>query len=93
VTQLTEDEQVKIAKRIGLIQHLPSGVYDGTKKVKEYVHTAVVDNYIVLLDLIGLKQEKVGVGSSSQECVRVYSSACAQGGKDVRSTDAWLEIS
>jgi len=52
VTQLTEDEQVKIAKRIGLIQHLPSGVYDGTKKVKEYVHTAVVDNYIVLLDLI-----------------------------------------
>jgi len=36
VTQLTEDEQVKIAKRIGLIQHLPSGVYDGTKKVKEY---------------------------------------------------------
>ena len=35
VTQLTEDEQVKIAKRIGLIQHLPSGVYDGTKKVKE----------------------------------------------------------
>jgi len=38
VTQLTEDEQVKIAKRIGLIQHLPSGVYDGTKKAKEYAH-------------------------------------------------------
>ena len=37
VTQLTEDEQVKIAKRIGLIQHLPSGVYDGTRKAKEYV--------------------------------------------------------
>lgn len=27
-SQLTEEEQVKIAKRIGLIQHLPSGMYD-----------------------------------------------------------------
>ena len=42
VTQLTEDEQVKIAKRIGLIQHLPSGIYDGTKKVKEYVHADII---------------------------------------------------
>jgi len=49
VTQLTEDEQVKIAKRIGLIQHLPSGVYDGTKKAKEYVVYAHVD---ILLQLI-----------------------------------------
>ncbi|XP_061895008.1 RING finger protein 11b isoform X1 [Entelurus aequoreus] len=35
-TQLTEEEQVRIAQRIGLIQHLPKGVYnpgqDGTKK-------------------------------------------------------------
>lgn len=42
MTQLTEDEQVKIAKRIGLIQHLPSGIYDGTKKVKEYVHADII---------------------------------------------------
>ncbi|KAL3867784.1 hypothetical protein ACJMK2_040632 [Sinanodonta woodiana] len=33
---LTEDEQVKIAKRLGLIVHLPCGVYDGcSKKGKE----------------------------------------------------------
>lgn len=37
VTQLTEDEQVKIAKRIGLIQHLPAGTYDGCKKARECV--------------------------------------------------------
>lgn len=39
-TQLTEEEQVRIAQRIGLIQHLPRGVYDpgsdGTeKKIRE----------------------------------------------------------
>lgn len=27
-----EEQQVRIAKRIGLIQHLPTGEYDGTKK-------------------------------------------------------------
>lgn len=37
VTQLTEEEQVKIAKRIGLIQHLPTGKYDGCKKNRECV--------------------------------------------------------
>ncbi|XP_051524802.1 RING finger protein 11 isoform X1 [Myxocyprinus asiaticus] len=41
-TQLTEEEQVRIAQRIGLIQHLPKGVYDpgsdGTeKKIRECV--------------------------------------------------------
>ncbi|XP_037088563.1 RING finger protein 11-like isoform X2 [Pollicipes pollicipes] len=36
--QLTEEEQVKIAKRMGLIQHLPSGTYDGAaRKNKECV--------------------------------------------------------
>lgn len=30
--QLTEDEQIKIAKRMGLISHLPLGVYDGSSK-------------------------------------------------------------
>lgn len=29
VTQLSEEEQIKIAKRTGLIQHLPTGTYDG----------------------------------------------------------------
>ena len=33
--QLSEDEQVKIAQRIGLIQHLPTGTYDGSKKNTE----------------------------------------------------------
>jgi len=37
VGQLTEEEQVKIAKRIGLIQHLPTGTYDGCKKNRECV--------------------------------------------------------
>ncbi|KAF7269560.1 ring finger protein 11 [Rhynchophorus ferrugineus] len=37
VTQLTEEEQIKIAKRIGLIQHLPTGNYDGCKKIRECV--------------------------------------------------------
>ncbi|KAH9398444.1 PREDICTED: RING finger protein 11-like [Rhagoletis zephyria] len=35
--QLTEEEQVKIAQRIGLIQHLPTGSYDGCKKNRECV--------------------------------------------------------
>ncbi|BFZ16861.1 hypothetical protein BsWGS_19900 [Bradybaena similaris] len=30
--QLTEEEQVRIAQRIGLIGHLPVGKYDGTNK-------------------------------------------------------------
>ena len=39
-TQLTEEEQVRIAQRIGLIQHLPKGVYDpgrdgSEKKIRE----------------------------------------------------------
>ncbi|MBN3305938.1 RNF11 protein, partial [Amia calva] len=41
-TQLTEEEQVRIAQRIGLIQHLPKGVYDAgrdgsEKKIRECV--------------------------------------------------------
>ncbi|KAI7691478.1 RING finger protein 11 [Sarcoptes scabiei] len=35
--QLTEEEQIKIAQRIGLIQHLPTGSYDGCKKNRECV--------------------------------------------------------
>lgn len=38
--QLTEEEQIRIAQRIGLIQHLPRGIFDpgsdpSDKKVKE----------------------------------------------------------
>jgi len=36
-SQLTEEEQIKIAQRIGLIQHLPTGTYDGCKKNRECV--------------------------------------------------------
>ncbi|KAG3286211.1 RNF11 [Ictidomys tridecemlineatus] len=41
-TQLTEEEQIRIAQRIGLTQHLPEGVYDpgrdgSEKKIREYV--------------------------------------------------------
>ncbi|KAG9343359.1 hypothetical protein AGOR_G00242520 [Albula goreensis] len=38
--QLTEEEQVRVAQRMGLIQHLPQGVYDGwgsEKKIRECV--------------------------------------------------------
>lgn len=39
--QLTEEEQIRIAQRIGLIQHLPRGIFDpgsdpSDKKVKEW---------------------------------------------------------
>merc|ERR1719370_1336571 len=36
-SQLTEEEQVKIAQRIGLIQQLPTGTFDGCKKNRECV--------------------------------------------------------
>ncbi|GAB6030720.1 hypothetical protein CHUAL_007571 [Chamberlinius hualienensis] len=35
--QLSEEEQIKIAQRIGMIQHLPTGIYDGSKKNRECV--------------------------------------------------------
>jgi hypothetical protein len=44
--QLTEEEQVKIAKRIGLIQHLPTGTYDGCKKNREYVSFFVSQDFL-----------------------------------------------
>ncbi|KAG3266864.1 RING finger protein 11 [Ictidomys tridecemlineatus] len=40
-TQLTEEEQIRIAQRIGLKEHLPKGVYDpgrdGSEKIRECV--------------------------------------------------------
>lgn len=39
VSQLDEEEQIQLAKRIGLIQHLPIGTYDdcGSPKTRECV--------------------------------------------------------
>ena len=34
VNQLSEDEQVMIAQKIGLIQHLPTGTHDGKKNTE-----------------------------------------------------------
>ena len=34
VSQLSEDEQIMIAQKIGLIQHLPTGKYDGKKNTE-----------------------------------------------------------
>jgi len=36
-TNLSEAQQIRLAQRLGLIQHLPSGVYDGSKKKRECV--------------------------------------------------------
>ncbi|XP_078091217.1 RING finger protein 11a isoform X2 [Mustelus asterias] len=41
-TQLTEEEQIRIAQRLGLIQHLPKGSFDlgkdsQNKKIKEWI--------------------------------------------------------
>lgn len=50
-TQLTEEEQIRIAQRIGLIQHLPKGVYDGgqdgsEKKIREWAfYICACDGY------------------------------------------------
>ncbi|CAG0916097.1 unnamed protein product [Notodromas monacha] len=35
--QVNEENQIRIAKRIGLIQNLPTGLYDGCKKNQESV--------------------------------------------------------
>jgi hypothetical protein len=40
--QLTEEEQIKLLKRMTLIQQLPSGLYDESKKNKELVSCVVV---------------------------------------------------
>ena len=35
LNQMTEDEQIKIAQRLGLIQHLPLSSFDAIEKTKE----------------------------------------------------------
>lgn len=37
LNQMSEEEQIRIAQRLGLIQHLPLGSFDGQKKNKECV--------------------------------------------------------
>lgn len=48
-SSLTSDEQMKIAQRMGLIQHLPSGSYDGSKKNRECV---ICMNEFVVGDMV-----------------------------------------
>jgi len=36
-SSLSEEEQIRMAQRLGLISHLPTGVFDGTKKKRECV--------------------------------------------------------
>lgn len=57
VNQLTEEEQIKIAKRLGLIQHLPTGSYDGCKKNREYVlfyYYLNIQNRVLLITVFGI---------------------------------------
>ncbi|XP_077117993.1 RING finger protein 11-like isoform X2 [Ranitomeya variabilis] len=66
-TQLTEEEQVWIAQRLGLIQHLPKGRYDpgsepSEKKPKECV--------ICMLDFVG------GDPLRFLPCMHVYHMEC-----------------
>lgn len=62
VAQLTEEEQVKIAKRIGYIQHLPTGTYDGCKKNKECV--------ICMVDFL------IGESVRYLPCLHIYHVSC-----------------
>lgn len=42
---LSEEQQIRLAQRLGLIQHLPVGKYDGSKgKKREYVKTLTFSN-------------------------------------------------
>jgi E3 ubiquitin-protein ligase RNF11 len=66
VSNLTEEEQIKIAKRIGLIQHLPMGSYDGCqKKSRECV--------------ICMNEFTVGESLRYLPCMHKYHVACVDG--------------
>lgn len=42
---LSEEQQIRLAQRLGLIQHLPVGKYDGSKgKKREYVQSLLFSN-------------------------------------------------
>ncbi|KFO24504.1 Transmembrane protein 5 [Fukomys damarensis] len=69
--QLTEEEQIRIAQKIGLTQHLPKGVYDpgrdgSEKKIRDFITgPAIVPGYFsanvnnVVLVLNGREKAKV----------------------------------
>ncbi|CAK9302138.1 unnamed protein product [Gordionus sp. m RMFG-2023] len=61
--QLTEEEQVKIAKRIGLIQHLPRGKYDDLNKI---------DKECVICMVEFVKDEEIRY----LPCMHIYHSKC-----------------
>ncbi|VCW73331.1 unnamed protein product [Gulo gulo] len=75
-TQLTEGQQTGIAQRMGLIQHLPQGVYDpgrhgSEKKIRKWV--------ICMIDF-------VGTDSISTDCVDGWSL------RSSRALLAWRQV-
>ena len=60
--QLSEEEQVRVAQRMGLIQHLPTGAYDGSKKSRECV--------------ICMNEFLVGETIRFLPCLHVYHTVC-----------------
>lgn len=60
--QLSEDEQMRMAQRMGLIQHLPTGEYDGSKKIRECV--------------ICMNEFAVGDTLRYLPCLHVYHTVC-----------------
>lgn len=62
-SQLSEEEQVRMAQRMGLIQHLPTGAYDGSsKKNRECV--------------ICMNEFLVGETIRFLPCLHVYHTVC-----------------
>lgn len=82
-SQLTEEEQVKIAKRIGLIQHLPTGTYDGCKKNREYdeiillsIHTLYISLVLLFRCVICMVEFMVGDSVRYLPCMHTYHVEC-----------------
>lgn len=62
LTNLSEEQQVRLAQRLGLIQHLPCGTYDGSKKKRECV--------ICMIDFM------VGDAIRFLPCMHIYHTSC-----------------
>ena len=62
MNNLSEEQQVRLAQRLGLIQHLPSGTFDGTKKKRECV--------ICMMDFV------VDDPIRFLPCLHIYHKAC-----------------
>ncbi|KAG9479405.1 hypothetical protein GDO78_012860 [Eleutherodactylus coqui] len=65
-TQLTEEEQIRIEQLIGLIQHLPKGVYDPGRDWSEKIRECV----ICMMDFV------YGDPIRSLPCMRIYHMNC-----------------